>query len=156
MHAYRIDGLAPESFAPLFALDDEALRAHGMRRVTADSPTGFPCRVSLDEAAPGERLLLLTFEHHACDGPYRASGPIFVREGAARAPTLRNRLPAILATRHLSLRAYDADGGMLHARALEGREAEAAVQELFDDPRVAQIHAHNARYGCFLCRIERD
>ena len=55
MHAYRIDGLIPEPFAALFALDDQALRAHGMRRVTADSPTGYPCRVSLDEAAPGER-----------------------------------------------------------------------------------------------------
>lgn len=156
MHAYRIDGLAPQAFAPLFALDDDALRAHGMRRVVADSPTGYPCRVSLAEAAPGERLLLLTFEHHDCDGPYRASGPIFVREGAARAPTLRNRLPSILGTHHLSLRAYDADGWMLQARVLEGRDAEAAVQELFDDPRVARIHAHNARYGCFLCAIERE
>lgn len=156
MHAYRIDGLAPETFAPLFALDDEALRAHGMRRVVADSPTGYPCRVSLSEAAAGEQLLLLTFEHHDCDGPYRASGPIVVRAGAQRAASLRDRLPSILSTRHLSLRAYDADGWMLHARALEGRDAEAAVQDIFDDPRVAQIHAHNARYGCFLCRIERQ
>lgn len=155
MHAYRIDGLAPDAFAPLFALDDEALRAHGMRRVVADSPRGYPCRVSLSEAAAGETLLLLTFEHHR-DGPYRASGPIFVRERGERAPTLRNRLPELLRSRRLSLRVYDADGWLLQARVSEGEQAEAAVEEILADPRVARIDAHNAAYGCFLCRIERD
>ncbi|MEH6418669.1 DUF1203 domain-containing protein [Pseudomonas sp. CGJS7] len=155
MTSYRIDGLAPDAFAPLFALDDHQLRAHGMRRVVADNPTGYPCRVSLSEAEPGETLMLLTYEHHACDGPYRASGPIYVRENAARAAHLDNQLPAMLRTRHLSLRAYDSDGWMLAARALDGSEADAALAELFADARVAQIHAHNARYGCFLCSVAR-
>lgn len=155
MNSYRIDGLSPEPFAPLFALDDASLRAHGMRRVTADSPNGYPCRVSLAEAEPGETLLLLTYEHHACDGPYRSSGPIYVREAAARATRYQGELPPMLRTRNLSLRAYDAEGWMLAANALDGAEAEAAVAKLLDDPAVATVHAHNARTGCFLCRIER-
>ncbi|MGO1073468.1 DUF1203 domain-containing protein [Lysobacter sp. CA199] len=155
MTSYRIDGLAPDTFAPLFALDDHQLRAHGMRRVVADSPNGYPCRVSLCDAEPGETLVLLTYEHHACDGPYRASGPIFVREQAARAARYQDELPPVLRTRHLSLRAYDGEGWMLAARALDGDQAEAALAELFADARVSRIHAHNARYGCFLCAIAR-
>jgi hypothetical protein len=154
MNAYRIDGLAPEPFAPLFALDDASLHAHGMRRVVADSPTGYPCRVSLANAAPGETLLLLTYEHHT-DGPYRASGPIYVREAAARATHFEDELPPMLRTRYLSLRAYDGDGWMLAARTLDGTEADAALAELMADPAVATVHAHNARTGCFLCAIAR-
>jgi hypothetical protein len=155
MHAYRIDGLAPAPFAALSALSDAALRAHGMRRVVADSPHGYPCRVSLAEAVPGESLLLLTYEHHPCDGPYRSSGPIYVREQAASAAHFDNALPPLLRTRNLSLRAYDGEGWMRAARALDGGEAEAALQALFDDAATAVVHAHNARTGCFLCAIAR-
>lgn len=155
MSAYRISGLSPEPFRPLFALDDARLHAHDMRRVVADSPRGYPCRVSLTEAAVGETLLLLPYEHHRL-GPYRASGPIFVREAALQAPRYRNRLPSILATRHLSLRAYDEAGWMLDARSVDGAQAEAEVQALLAIEGVTCVMAHNARFGCFLCRIERD
>lgn len=155
MIPYRIDGLAPQWFAPLFALDDAGLRAHGMRRLIADSATGYPCRVSLSEAAPGETVLLLTYEHHPCDGPYRSSGPIYVREAALDAGHYQDRLPPMLRTRHLSLRAYDRDGWMRDARALDGAQAETALAEMLADPAVASVHAHNARTGCFLCRIDR-
>jgi hypothetical protein len=83
--SFRATGLPLSPFEPLFALDDDALAARGMRRVTADAKPGFPCRVSLADAEPGERLILLPFEHQPAHSPYRASGPIFVRE-AARAP----------------------------------------------------------------------
>ncbi|KWS06031.1 hypothetical protein AZ78_3585 [Lysobacter capsici AZ78] len=154
MNAYRISGLSPEPFRPLFALDDDRLRAHDMRRVVADSPRGYPCRVSLTDAAVGETLLLLPYEHHAL-GPYRASGPIFVREAALQAPTYRNELPPILATRYLSLRAYDRDGWMRDARAVEGAAAQDELQSLFAIDGVVSVMAHNARFGCFLCRIDR-
>ena len=52
-----------------------------MRRVTIDAPHSAPCRVTLQDAAPGEQVLLLPFAHHMAHSPYRASGPIFVREG---------------------------------------------------------------------------
>lgn len=155
MTSYRIAGLSPEPFAPWFALDDVQLRAHGMRRVVADAPKRYPCRVSLLDAEPGETLLLLPYEHHPCDGPYRASGPIYVREAAVAAATCENALPAILGTRNLSLRGYDAEGWMLEARTIDGRSAETVLQEIFAQPKVASVHAHNSRTGCFLCRIDR-
>ena len=79
--AFRIRGLSPAQFAPLFALDAAALAERSMRLVAVDSPHSAPCRVTLEDAAPGEQLLLLPFAHHMAHSPYRASGPIFVREG---------------------------------------------------------------------------
>lgn len=155
MPRYRIAGLSPEPFATLGALDDASLRAHGMRRIVADSPNGYPCRISLADAAPGDSVLLLTFEHHACEGPYRSSGPIYVREGAAQPAVYEDALPPFLRTRHLSLRAYDADGWMRGARAIDGAQADAVLAELLDDPDTTEVHAHNARTGCFMCRIDR-
>ena len=67
--SFRIEGLAPDSFQPLFSLDDEALAGRGMRRQVADHKPGFPCRVSLEDAEPGEEVLLLNYEHHPADSP---------------------------------------------------------------------------------------
>ncbi|HYJ36461.1 MAG TPA: DUF1203 domain-containing protein, partial [Rhizomicrobium sp.] len=77
---FRYTGLDAGQFLSLFALSDAELAARGIQRVTADKKPGFPCRVSLEDAAPGETLLLLPFEQQPAASPYRSSGPIFVRE----------------------------------------------------------------------------
>lgn len=152
---FRISALAAETFRPLFALDDDALRARGIRRAVADETPGFPCRVSLVDAEPGERLLLLPFTHHDVDSPYRGSGPIYVREGATTATPAVNEVPALLRPRLLSLRAYDRDGMMVGCEVLEGRDLEAGIDRLFAVPAAAYLHVHNARPGCFNCRVDR-
>jgi hypothetical protein len=81
---FRFSGLDAAQFVPLFALGDEELASAGIRRVTADSKRGFPCRVMLEDAEPGEPLLLSPFEHQPAHTPYRALGPIFVRENAGQ------------------------------------------------------------------------
>ncbi len=83
--SFRILGLPAEPFAPLFELDDEALESRRIRRFVADEPHSAPCRISLDDAVPGERLLLMAYEHQPAASPFRASGPIFVRETARSA-----------------------------------------------------------------------
>ena len=153
---YRITGLSPEPFRELFALDDDALAARGMRRVVADAKPGFPCRVSLEDAQPGESLLLLPWTHLDVATPYRASGPIFVRESAREAHSLRSAIPEQQRTRLLSVRAYDADGWMRDAEVVEGTQLEPVIERYFADPRIAFLHAHNARHGCYACRIDRD
>ena len=77
----RYQGLAASGFSHLFGLSDDALNLRGMRRMIVDAKPGFPCRVTLEDAEPGERVLLLAFEHQPAHSPFRASGPIFVREG---------------------------------------------------------------------------
>lgn len=153
---FVIRGLSPEPFRPLFALDDAALAARTIRRVVADSDRGFPCRVTLQDARQGQTLLLLPYLHHDVAGPYRASGPIFVSEAGMRAPAVefRNTLPPTFPHRLLSLRAYDAEGVMLDAEVVEGVDAVPHLQRLLDMAGVAHLHVHNARRGCYACRVD--
>jgi len=154
---YRVSPLPREAFEPLFVLDDAALAARGIRRVVAGSKPGFPCRVSLVDAEPGETLLLLHHLHHDVAGPYRASGPIYVRERVDTAALAAGELPAVVRVpaRLLSLRAYDADGWLRDATVTESRDLERGIAQLFADADVRYIHVHNARPGCYSCRIDR-
>ncbi len=154
--SFVIRGLSPVPFRPLFALDDAALAERRIRRVVADADRGFPCRVSLEDARQGEALLLLPFLHHDVAGPYRASGPIYVREAALqRSPAeFRDALPPSFPHRLLSLRAYDADGLMRAADVVEGGDALPQLQRLLDASGVAYLHVHNARPGCYACRVD--
>jgi hypothetical protein len=152
---YRIAGLDPAPFAPLWAMDDDELAHHGARRVAADADRGFPCRVSLKDAREGEPLLLVHHVHHDVDGPYRSAFAIFVRERAERA-VYGDDCPPCFDGRTLSLRGFDDDGALASARLAAPGEADAAIRSLLADPRIAHINAHNAAHGCFAARIERD
>ena len=65
MSSFQLIGLSPGPFSHLFSLSAGQLAPLGILRVTADSTPGFPCRVSLEDAEAGERLILLPFEHPA-------------------------------------------------------------------------------------------
>ncbi|BCW86904.1 hypothetical protein sos41_00270 [Alphaproteobacteria bacterium SO-S41] len=152
---YRITGLDPALFQDLFALDDAALAARGAQRLIAED--GFPCRVTLEDAVPGERVILTSHPHmDVAASPYRASGPVFVREGAVAAAVIDDTVPPYLATRLLSLRAYDADGIMVDAEVVPGAEADPLIRAWLARAEIALLHAHFARRGCFGARIERS
>jgi hypothetical protein len=153
--AYRIAGLSPELFENLWTLEDAALAALHARRIVADSDRGFPCRISLQDAKAGESLLLLTFQHHEVEGPYRASGPIFIRQQATVAADLQDRIPPFFLHRLLSVRAYDQHGWMHAAEVVEGTALEATIVGFFERSEIAYLHIHNARPGCYACRVER-
>lgn len=153
--SFQIHALPLDAFAPLFALSDDDLRARNARRVVADGRPVYPCRVSLQDATEGERLLLLPHDHHLVDAPYRASGPVYVREAAVQAMPAIDEIPALLRTRLLSLRAYDARGTMVWADVRPGTEAETAIDELFAIERTAYLHLHYAKPGCYACRVVR-
>lgn len=152
--SYAVTSLPAEPFAPLFQLDDEALAARGARRVIADAPLGFPCRVSLDDARPGETLILVNYEHQPAPTPFRASHAIFVREGVQPVSTV-DEMPPALRRRLLSVRAFDASGMMRAADVTEGAAAGALIERLFEDPEIAYLHAHYAKWGCYAARIDR-
>ena len=153
--SFQIHALPADTFAPLFALPDEQLRVRDIRSIVADGRPAYPCRVSLQDAAEGERLLLLPYDHHRVDTPYRASGPVYVREAATQALPAIEEVPALLRTRLLSLRAYNARGMMVWADIVPGTEVEAAIAALFAIEHTAYIHIHYAKPGCYACRVER-
>ena len=152
---FQIVALDADNFAPLHALDDEALAAQGIVRRVVPEDGGVPCRVSLEDAKPGERVLLLNHVHHDVATPYRASGPIYVREQARTARLAPGEIPAMLERRLLSLRAYDATGMLVESDVLEGTGLRQAIERAFDRPEIAYLHVHNARPGCFNCAVER-
>jgi len=150
---FTVHGLSPEPFQPLYGLSDDELAARRARRVVVDG-TGFPERIEMRDAQAGETLLLVNFEHQSADTPYRASHAVYVREGATETWS-GDHLPEVLRERLLSLRAFSADGSMVDADVIEGREAEQLIERLLGDERVAYIHAHYARPGCYAARIDR-
>lgn len=153
--AFRISSLRRRDFEALFGLEDDELAARGMKRYVADRTPGFPCRVSLRDADPGERVILLPFRHVTGGTPYQASGPIFVREAAMDADLPPDTVPALLRLRPLSVRAYDHAGLMAAADVVEGRDLEAAIVRLLADRHVSHLHVHFAKPGCFACRVDR-
>jgi hypothetical protein len=152
---YRISGLSPETFRALFGASDEVLAQHGAIRVQATASRGFPCRITLDDAAEGETLLLLNHESHAVATPYRSSYAIYVRENASEPLVLDDATPPVFAGRQIALRAFDAEGMLRGASLALNDDADARIRELFDRPEIAYIHAHNAAHGCFAARVER-
>lgn len=154
MQSYRIKGLDPAPFKPLFGLSDEELEERGVVRMTVTSPT-FPCRMSLTDRAIGETVLLLNHVSHDVANPYRASHAIFITEGEEQAAEYVDEVPPVFEKRVLSLRGFDADGMMAEAILTQPGEADAGIHKLFANPQIQTIHAHNATRGCFSARIER-
>lgn len=152
---YRMEGLAPAAFEGLLGLSDDELGAHRARRVVADGP-GYPCRVTLEDATPGEELLLVNHVSHDVEGPFRTAYGIYVRKDAERAASFTDEAPSYLDKRTLGLRGFDAEGMLKDAIIAQPGEADARIRELFERPQIDTIHAHNAAYGCFLARIERN
>jgi hypothetical protein len=153
--SFRITGLEPETFRPLFGLTEAELAARNMRRYVADKTPGFPDRVELRDAEPGEAVLLLNYTHQPADTPYRASHAIFVAAGSSKRYDRIDEVPAALRRRTLSLRAFDQEGLIVTADLVEGQQAEGLIQQLLADRKVDYIQAHFARHGCYAARIER-
>jgi hypothetical protein len=130
-------------------------RRRALPRQTVTEAHSSPCRVCLEDAAVGEDVLLFGYSPFSHDVPYRTVGPIFVHAeactpfvaGAAATDALERRL--------LSLRAHAEDGTMLHCDVTEGTGLGALAARFFEDARVAEIHVHHARAGCFACRLQR-
>ena len=156
MNAFRLVGLAPEPFAPFFTLTDEQLAERGIHRVVADRKPGFPCRISLVDAEIGERLLLLPYCHQPANSPYHASGPIFIRSGARQRVADRSEVPPYVTERLMSVRAYDERDFIVDAEVCAGLDVAATIRRMFEDAQVRYIHLHNAKRGCFSCRVERS
>lgn len=153
--SFRIHALPYAPFAPLFKLSDAELAETGARRMVADDRPGFPCRVSLMDAEPGETVMLLHFEHQPARSPYRASHAIFVRENAEQAFPEIGAIPDVLASRLISIRAFDAKHDMLSADVVDGADLSDAITGMLRDQQVTYLHLHNAKPGCFAASVTR-
>ena len=152
---FIISGLPRARFAALFGLAEAELAARGVVRQIVRTSPGSPCRVSLEDAAVGESVLLLNYEHQPAASPYRASHAIFVREGAAEYRPVPGAVPEVLRRRTLSVRAFDEQGMMVAAEVVAGTALEPVIDALLGDRQAAYLHLHTAAPGCFAARVDR-
>jgi Protein of unknown function (DUF1203) len=153
MH-FRLRGLPAEQFAPLFSLSDEELAANGaVRRIVDARDPGYPCRVSLTDSDPGDELILVNYEHHPVDSPYRMRFAIYVRSGDKTFDAV-DTVPDQLRTRTLAVRAFDAGAMMIGHALVDGKELEGAIAQLFANARAAYLHIHFASPGCYAARVD--
>lgn len=153
--SYRISGLPLEPFRHLIGADEATLTAHGAQRFTVTKPHDAPCRIGLEDAEPGETVILLNYAHQTADTPFRANGPIFVRETAREQAVFPGAVPDQLRRRTLSVRAYDAEGMMIDADVVEGMALEPVIDRLLANMDAAYLHIHFAKRGCYAARVDR-
>ena len=153
--SFVVSALPLAPFKPLFTLSDTELAERGVLRRVVDGP-GAPCRVTLEDAPVGERVLLLNWEHQPADTPFKSRHAIFVREAARDTSFAPGEIPPVFAARQfLSLRAFDAAGMMVDAELTPTAELPEAVDRLLANPEAAYLHAHYAGAGCYAARIDR-
>lgn len=155
MTHFQIHALPAHAFAHLFDLPDDELSAHQACRHVVDVHPGTPCRVSMQDAAVGETVLLVNYTHQPANSPYQANHAIFVRPNAQQAQILMNTVPEVIRSRLISLRAFDADHMMIAADVIPGEQVAQAIHTTFADHAVAYLHLHNAKPGCFAAHVSR-
>jgi len=149
---FRIRGLEAEQFRHLFVLSDAELAARGALRKIADGPS--PCRVSLTDAMPGDEVILVNYEHHSVESPYRMRFAIYVREGEETFDAV-DAVPEQLRRRTLAVRGFDDKAMMTGWELIEGIWLEEAIERQFAESRTKYLHIHFAAPGCYAARVER-
>ncbi len=153
--SFRITGLSDKKFAPLFELSNEELAARGGLRQIADARMpGYRCRISLTDSAEGDEMLLLNYEHHAVDTPYRMRYAIFVRKDEKTYDRV-DEVPEQLRLRMLAVRAFDRAAMIVSCALVDGRELEAAIEKQLANPLTDYLHIHFAAAGCYAARVVR-
>ena len=152
---FQIEALSPQPFAELFWLSDDDLAHRNIRRLTVTEKPGTPCRVSLMDAEIGETVLLLNYEHHPVDTPYRSSHAIFVRQGAVQAQLAAGEVPDALRSRLISMRLFDDDNLMIGADVVAGESLAEMLAEALATTATAYVHLHFAKPGCFAALARR-
>ena len=143
----------------IHALDPAAagrLRAaHRGPVVDVDVSPGYPCRCCLEDAAVGERVVLVSHDPFELRSPYRSASPIWLHADGCEPYGRSDEVPAMLRHRPLSIRAFDGWEMMVGARTVADGGLEEGLDELFADPAVASVHVHNAAPGCWNCVVRR-
>lgn len=154
--SYIIRGLDPAPFNALADAGESALAEAHAIHVTADTATGYPCRVTLADAPEGTAMLLLPFTSHDAPTPYHTRYAIYVTEGATEAAQYDGQVPHMMARRTVALRGFDKDG-MLKSATLNRPEddLDGAIRAMLEDEDIPTVQIYCCAYGCFLGTAER-
>jgi hypothetical protein len=129
-----------------------------LRRFEASSAGGFPCRHCLQCAAPGETMLLGSYNLPRPRGFYWTPSPIFLHaEACERFASAGDVAPIVRSNALVSVRAYDESDQCIYelGQVCSGDEVDAPLERALGDVRTAFVNIHTARPGCLLSRVER-
>jgi hypothetical protein len=154
MATFKVIPIEEETAAKVRARKADEWGNSALTPVVADKKPGYPCRLCLRDAEPGEELLLFSYSPFSSARPYRNVGPIFVHAKPCQ-PYADADIPVQLRSRLLSLRSFDEHDHMIEADVVDGRELERVAERMFGHRRAKQIHVHNAKPGCFACVLVR-
>lgn len=153
---FQIHPLSADNFSHLYGQSDADLRAQGILPEIANASPGFPCRVTLRDAEPGERVLLLNYVHQPANTPFYASHAIYVIEGAVSADLAPGELPPAFKGRILPLRAFGDDGLIKVADLCDGRKSGEMINTMLSRGDVGYVQIHYAKYGCYAAVARRS
>lgn len=132
-------------------------RGQALHRRMVDGP-GFPCRHCLRLGAPGETMLLGSWDLPRPGGTYWTPSPVFLHAGdCPRFAAEGEVAPTVLANGLVSVRAYDRAEMCLYdlGHVCEGPAVGAPLLRALADPRTCFVNIHTARPGCWLAGAER-
>ncbi len=152
---FQITALPETDFAHLFEMSDAELTGHRAVRQVVDSKPGTPCRVSMEDANPGEIVILTNHQHQPENSPFQASHAIFVRRGAKQADIAVNEVPQVIRSRLISVRLFDNQHMMIGADVVPGEKVSEMISTAFETDEVNYIHLHYAKPGCFAAAVYR-
>ena len=152
---FQIHALAQAAYTDFFALSGDELKQSNIIKTIVEEEHSYPCRVSLADAKIGETVILVNYTHLDEASPYRASHAIFVRENATQAHPVADSVPQAIASRLISVRAFDALHLMLTADVVQGSDLKQKINDMFKDSKVQYLHLHYARPGCFAAKVSR-
>lgn len=118
---------------------------------------GEPLRDQLRRAAPGERIILCSYQAVPLPSLFAEVGPIFISAEAAPAPgSAAGAMPAAgYFNRPFALRAYDAADAIIESALTEPADAPGRLAAWLANPAVACVHARFGGHGCFAARFDR-
>jgi len=104
MNNFKFEALNHLDFEYLNDLSEAELAENTIKKMKVDQFSGFPCRITLEDAQIGEMVFLLNYDFHNVSSPYRASGPVFVRANQLTKTYVQNEIPVMFIHRLLSIR----------------------------------------------------
>ena len=130
-----------------------------LRRIEATTEGGFPCRHCLRCAAPGEMMLLGSYNLPRPHGIYWTPSPIFLHaESCPRFAAENQVAPIVRLNTLVSVRAYDNADQCIYdlGQVCSGEDVDGPLNRALSDSRTDFVNIHTARPGCLLSRVERS
>jgi hypothetical protein len=153
--SFQIHALPTGDFQKYFNMDAAELAAHSAQIHQVETKPGAPCRVRLEDAEIGERVVLVNYQHQPADSPYQSSHAVYVSENAVQSRPSVGEVPDVLVCRTLSVRGFDADDCIQEADLVDGTVLGQRLDAIFADEQIEYVHVHYAQRGCFAAKATR-